>query len=243
MIRHLLVAALVLSLAACGFHLRNALVLPPDLGPVKVQARDRYSPLAESLAQALTRAGAEPATADTPAPSVLDIRAEKWDQNPVSVDERGRAQEFSLRYAVVFELRAGDGGMIVPRQAIELSRDYISVPAASIGTEDEREILEKELRREMTASILRRIDAVARKQGGVALDDEPELEVQATDAARAAMEAAAAMSPPVPEADDAQPRSGEPAPAEPAIPPDPEPSQDDPADAASEDDGPLDPPR
>lgn len=205
MIRHLLVAALVLTLSACGFHLRDALVLPPDLGPVKVQATDRYSPLAESLAQALTRAGAVPATEDTPEPAVLDIRAERWDRTPVSVDERGRAQEFSLRYAVVFELRGGDGRMIVPQQSIELSRDYISVPAASIGTEDEREILEKELRREMTASILRRIDAVARKRGGVVVGeaDEPPLELQTTDAARAAMEAAAAMSPPAPVEDSA----------------------------------------
>lgn len=243
MIRHLLAAALVLALTACGFHLRNALVLPPELGPVKVQARDRYSPLAESLAQALTRAGAEPAGAATPDPSVLDIRAEKWDQTPVSVDERGRAQEFSLRYAVVFELRHGNGEMIVPRQAIELSRDYISVPTSSIGTEDEREILEKELRREMTASILRRIDAVARNRGGVALDGEPELELQATDAARAAMEAAAAMSPPVPAADDAKPVAGEPGTADPRVPVDPEPTGDEPADDGSGDDGPADPPR
>jgi LPS-assembly lipoprotein len=228
MIRRLLVVTLVLMLAACGFHLRNALVLPPDLGPVRVQAKDRYSPLAESLAQALTRAGAEPATADTPDPAVLDIRAEKWDQTPVSVDERGRAQEFSLRYAVVFELRRGDGEMIVPRQAIELSRDYISVPTSSIGTEDEREILEKELRREMTASILRRIDAVARKRGAVVEADQPELEIQRTDAARAAMEAAAEMS--QPPAEDA-----------PASEPDPEPASDDPEEPADTD--PPEPPR
>lgn len=163
MIRRLLLVALVLALTACGFQLRDALLLPPDLGPVKVRANNRYSPLAESLAQALTRAGAVPATEDMEDPTVLDLLAEKWGDTPISVDARGRAQEFSLRYAVVFELRKGDGTVVVPRQSIELSRDYISVPTNSIGTEGERDILVRELQREMSASILRRIDAVARR--------------------------------------------------------------------------------
>jgi LPS-assembly lipoprotein len=41
-----LAVVLVLALSACGFHLRDALQLPPDLGPLLVQAPDPYSPLA-----------------------------------------------------------------------------------------------------------------------------------------------------------------------------------------------------
>lgn len=78
------------------------------------------------------------------------------------MDARGRAQEFSLRYAVVFELRDAGGDIVVPRQVVELSRDYVSPPTNSIGTDSEREILARELRREMGAAIMRRIDAAAR---------------------------------------------------------------------------------
>jgi LPS-assembly lipoprotein len=122
--------------------------------------------LAESVSQAVTRAGAVPATADDVDPAVIDLVAERWGDTPISVDAAGRSQEYSLRYAVIFEMRKGDGTTLVPRQAIELSRDYISAPTNSIGTEGERDILVKELRREMTASLLRRIDAVARSEGG-----------------------------------------------------------------------------
>ncbi|MDQ3617231.1 MAG: hypothetical protein M3374_00630 [Pseudomonadota bacterium] len=164
-IRHFFSAVLVLALSACGFQLRDALVLPPDLGPVKVLSADRYSPLGQSLAQALTRAGAQPATADMSDPAVLELITEQWGDTPISVDSVGRAQEFSLRYAVVFELRQGNGTVLVPRQTIELARDYISVPTDSIGTEGEREILVRELQREMTASVLRRISAVSQTDG------------------------------------------------------------------------------
>ena len=57
MIRRLLPLALVLSLSACGFHLRNALELPDNLGPVRVASADPYSPLAQSLTLALEQQG------------------------------------------------------------------------------------------------------------------------------------------------------------------------------------------
>lgn len=161
-----LLFVLVLVLSGCGFHLRNALVLPADLGPVRVDARDPYSPLADSLALGLERAGAVPAAEGAEDVAVLDLVAERWGNTPLSVDARGRAQEFTLRYAVVFELRSADDELLVPRQVVELSRDYVSPPTNSIGTDSEREILARELRREMSAAILRRIDAAARGVAG-----------------------------------------------------------------------------
>ena len=163
MFRSVLPALLAVSLTACGFQLRDALVLPPDLAPVRIESVDRYSPLAESLSRSLTRAGAVPATEADQEVAVLDIQAERWGDTPISVDSFGRAQEFSLRYAVVFELRQADGTPLVPQQTIELSRDYISVPTRSEGTEGERDILVRELQREMAASVLRRIDTVAKR--------------------------------------------------------------------------------
>jgi LPS-assembly lipoprotein len=161
--RGLVMAAILLTLSACGFHLRDALLLPPDLGPLRVVSPDPYSSLAESLSQALDRAGATPAPADAATDvATLRIVSERWASTPLSVDQNGRAQEYTLRYAVIFRLNRADGNDLVPQQVIELSRDYISVPTNSSGTEGEREILTRELRREMVASILRRIDAASR---------------------------------------------------------------------------------
>jgi LPS-assembly lipoprotein len=162
MTRIALASLLSLLLSACGFHLRDALTLPPDLGPVRVEARDPYSPLALSLQQALRRAGAQVVEGQARDVAVLDIVSERWANTPLSVDAQGRALEYTLRYAVFFELRDADGTLRVPQQGIELSRDYVSPPENTIGTESESEILGRELRREMSAAVLRRIDAAAR---------------------------------------------------------------------------------
>jgi LPS-assembly lipoprotein len=172
-LRSVLALSLLLPLAGCGFQLRNALVLPPDLGPVAVTARDPYSSLADTLARSLERAGATPAATDaTETSTKLEILSEKWADLPIAIDTLGRAQEYSLRYAVVFQLRqpgidtADDGTVkdriLVPQQAVELSRDYIAPPSDSIGRNSERELLVNEMRKDMNAAILRRIDAALR---------------------------------------------------------------------------------
>ncbi|MDH5823375.1 LPS assembly lipoprotein LptE [Luteimonas sp. RD2P54] len=165
MIRPAFIALLVLALAGCGFHLRSALSLPPDLGPVQVVARDPYSPLPEALAQALGRSGAEVrrATRQAENTATLAILSERWASTPISIDARGRAQEYALRYAVVFRLQDAAGEDLVPQQAVELSRDYVASPDDLIGTDSERDLLERELQREMTASIIRRIDGASRQ--------------------------------------------------------------------------------
>ena len=153
--------ALSLLLSACGFHLRNALMLPPDLGPVDIVSSDPYSRLARSVERALAAAGAR-STDRAVDVAVLNIQSERWAALPASLDAQGRAQEYTLRYAVVFSMRDADGRDIVPQQAIELARDYLAPPTDSIGADSERELLSRELEREMTASIIRRIDAVFR---------------------------------------------------------------------------------
>ena len=63
---------------------------------------------------------------------------------------------------MIFSFTHPDGTVLVPEQVIEISRDYVSEPIDATGTATEREILADELRREMSASILRRIDSVIR---------------------------------------------------------------------------------
>ena len=167
----LLLAALVL-LAGCGFHLRNQIALPADLGPVRVVGTSTsYSPLVTSLARGLQAAGAtlaspvgeeQDAAGAGEQVATLRILSERWGDLPIAVDQFGRAQEFSLRYAVVFAFSKADGTDLMPQQVVELSRDYVSPPQDATGTTTEREVLAEELRREMAASILRRVDGVVR---------------------------------------------------------------------------------
>jgi LPS-assembly lipoprotein len=231
MIRNALPVFLALALAGCGFHLRDKLALPEDSPPVQVHSTTPYSELVTILERNLRNAGvtvvprsasgkAETAEA-TEAGEATDtagetgdgtggarmarlvISSERWGNLPIAIDQRGRAQEFSLRYATVFTFRLADGRELVPQQVVELSRDYVSQPTNVTGTSTEREILADELRREMAASILRRIDSVVRANLARAAADEAEPASEASpvpDAAPTSGATPATEAAPAPEA-------------------------------------------
>ncbi|WP_028917834.1 LPS assembly lipoprotein LptE [Pseudoxanthomonas sp. J35] len=170
MIRYVLPVLLALALAGCGFHLRDSLALPEDTPPVLVSSTTPFSELVTTLERNLRNAGATVASREQVAVDKkarvarLEILSERWGDLPIAIDDQGRAQEFSLRYATIFTFRLADGRELVPQQVVELSRDYVSPPEDATGTSTEREILADELRREMAASILRRIDSVVRAE-------------------------------------------------------------------------------
>ncbi len=165
MTRILLALLIAIGLAGCGFHMRNKLMLPADTAAVKVVSSAPYSELAKLLRRSLLASGATLADDDSTLPaSQLQVLSERWGDLPIAIDAQGRAQEYSLRYAVIFIFRREDGSELVPQQVIELSRDYVSPPTDATGTTTEREILADELRREMSASIIRRIDSVVRNE-------------------------------------------------------------------------------
>jgi LPS-assembly lipoprotein len=157
----LLLLLLAAGLAGCGFHPRNTLALADELGPVKVVTADPYSPLAYGLSTDLRRAGAQSAVDGQPS-ATLNIKSEREDSRPLSVDRQAQVREYESRYTVKFELLDAAGKPLVPLQEITLSREYTYDALAPGGSPQEQELLRSELRREMQVAILRRIGAALR---------------------------------------------------------------------------------
>ena len=157
--RRVLILLSVALLASCGFHPRAQLTLPATLGPVTVQTADPYSPLGLELATALDRAGAT-AAAEGARSSALKVTGEAWSTAPLSVDQFARVREYITRYTVDFVVVDADGKLLTEPQRIELSREYTYDINASAGSPAEQELIQRELRRDMQAAILRRLDVV-----------------------------------------------------------------------------------
>lgn len=158
----LLGAALLAS--GCGFKLRQQVTLPDALQSMRVETADPYSPLQRNLEQALRQAGARIVeTAEGNA--VLRVFANRIDRVPLSVGSDGRVEEYLLRYIVEFELVDAAGTAVLPRQAVELERDYTFDTQQAFGTPGEEELVKAELEREMVQALLRRIDAATRVAG------------------------------------------------------------------------------
>jgi len=83
----------------------------------------------------------------------------------LSVGGNARATEYSLRYHVEFSVDDSAGTAIVPKQTIELSRDFTFDASQALGVAAETDLLAKELQQDMIQAILRRLEARS-KAGG-----------------------------------------------------------------------------
>ena len=149
-------------LGACGFKLREQVSLPPNLATLRIEGGDPFATLQRDLDQALRRAGATIVESPGEGVAVLRIVASGIDRLPLSVGDTGRVAEFLLRYTVDFELIDAAGKIVLPRQKIEMDRDYTFDTEQALGTPGEEELVRAELERDMVQTLLRRIDAATR---------------------------------------------------------------------------------
>lgn len=154
-----------LLLAGCGFHLREQAEVPEALKLVRLEIADPGSLLYRDLPAALQRAGAsvqEQAGSDV---ATLRIPISTLGTEALSVGATARVREYTMRYRVELEAVDAAGTVILPRQVIELSRDYTFDETQALGVAAQEDELRKQLQRDMVQAILRRLEALGRAAG------------------------------------------------------------------------------
>ncbi|MEW6647708.1 MAG: LPS assembly lipoprotein LptE [Pseudomonadota bacterium] len=156
-------------LTSCGFHLRGAVELPPQLARTQLAGVDARSELADEITAALEGAGAQVVTAD--ATAQLHISGERENRRLLSVGRTGRASEYEVTYQFSFELREPvvsqdrEGKekvryrVLVPRQSVSLSRDYSFDRNNVLGKGEEEDLLVREMRAFAVRQMLLRLEA------------------------------------------------------------------------------------
>lgn len=158
--RSIVVLLLTGLLSACGFHLAKEAQLPAAMSRIAVQGADPYSPLIVDLGKALARSGSRLVEADAGPGAVLRFGANSVRTDVLSVGGNARANEYTIRHHVEFDVVAADGKVLLAPQVIELSRDFTFDASQALGVAAEQELLIDELRRDMVQAILRRLQAV-----------------------------------------------------------------------------------
>lgn len=160
-LRFLPLAFAAVLAAGCGFHLRKEAELPASMKKVHIQIADPNSPLAKDLAKALPRSGSQVVEQVEDGVAVMNISANAFSTDVLSVGGNARATEYSLRYHVEFEVQDAAGTSLLPKQTIELSRDFTFDATQALGVAAETDLLTQELERDMVQTILRRLEALA----------------------------------------------------------------------------------
>ncbi len=157
--RHLLILTL-LTLTACGFHLRGSVTIPPYLNTLQLQDANPATRIAPELQRALQDEGVTITDDTAQANAVLRLQSESFSRRVQAVDASGKAQEYGLHYNVVFSVLGPDGTVWLSAANVSTARDLRFDEGAVLGAGGEQEQLQAEMRAEVVRGILRQLARV-----------------------------------------------------------------------------------
>lgn len=157
-LRRALFACLLLSLAACGFHLRGT--QPQDLafGFHSLYLKtDAETPFAQELRKAL-QANAVSVSGDAAgAQLLLEVGAEQFGKNILSLSGSGRVREYQLYYRVPLRAVDAQGVEWVRSEALSLTRIMAYDDTQILAKEQEEAQLYRDMRSDAVGQTIRRL--------------------------------------------------------------------------------------
>ncbi|HEX6612894.1 MAG TPA: LPS assembly lipoprotein LptE [Rhodanobacteraceae bacterium] len=149
-------------LSACGFHLRRSAPLPASMQQQVYLNVSGGGELPRDLSRALNVRKVQVLDQSAPGVAELDVKAQ-FRTDVLTSSGFSRVGEYAVRYHVDFSLKDGEGNVVLPQQGIDLSHEFTFDPFQAIGTSAQSEVIERDLTREMTDAIMRRLEAAGRK--------------------------------------------------------------------------------
>lgn len=156
----LLAAALVLSLAGCGFHLRGTSGV--DLSARSVVIQDQGAPsIAVELRRELSYAQVPVTGNVSQADLIVRLSGEQYDQRVLSVDpSTGKVREYEIGYQVTLTVTRPDGTLLAEAETIDLLRDYTFDEGSVLGTFAQEGVIRQEILRDAAQSVMRRLESL-----------------------------------------------------------------------------------
>lgn len=159
--RLLLVQALLLPLAGCGFELRKA----PDFAFRGIYVNTTSAPaLGNELKRNLNAQGTvrllDAPPTDDGGDVVLDLLSDQREKTVVGVNTTGQVREFQLRVRVRFRLRTPRGKLLLPDTELLQQRDISYNETFALAKEAEEVQMYRDMQSDIVQQLLRRLAAV-----------------------------------------------------------------------------------
>lgn len=149
----------LLLLTGCGFKLRGAYQLPAAMHTTYLDSAKKNSTLSRALIRSLKASNitiASHAAADV---AVFKLFNERKTKRIVSVDGNGRAREYTLTYAISFQVTAEDKEFSIESQFVQIDRDFVFDTEDVLGNSREESKLYEEMQQDIIRLILLRLQS------------------------------------------------------------------------------------
>ena len=153
---------MLLTLGACGFHLRGTQVNATKVGVSAIAVKSLSAQqVADQVISQLQLGGTKIINATDKKAHILTLRNEGFVRDMLSVSaDTGKVKEYQLTFHVIMSLSGPGAKLLVNNETIEVSRDYTFDESSILGKSNEEASLREDLIRQVSAQIVRRVNAV-----------------------------------------------------------------------------------
>jgi len=164
-LRNFILSLLILITASCGYHLRRPIELPEQYKTLYVQGASVA--LRKEIKKAVKTSSVKLVSTPEEAGMVLNIVEDNLTQNVLSLSSTGKATEYELYYLLTFDLLTVEGDILMPRETIELSRDYFDDQSGDtvLGKAAEANTIREEMYKQAVRNLFDRARGSLRRLG------------------------------------------------------------------------------
>lgn len=131
---------LVVTASSCGFQIRGAADVPPEMQRTYIATADRHSGFYQALRRELSSAGIELVDSPVDATSIFNIHTDITNQRVLSVSARNVPTEYEVFYIVNYSLVSGPTMLMQPRTQTQ-TRFYTWDETLVLGKQMEQQTL------------------------------------------------------------------------------------------------------
>ena len=155
-------AFIFISLSACGFQMRGS----QSLTVAKITHLNLRSVSADALTREVkSQLQMDGVAVSSSADYTLTLVNETYKRSILSISPKtGKAEEFQLTLSARVSISKKGMNDLVSNEAITASRDYLFDEDALLGKASEERLLKENLRRQLAAAVIRRLNATVNNQ-------------------------------------------------------------------------------
>ncbi len=150
---------IVLLLAACGFQMRGAASVPPEMARTYIAADDQRSLFYRRLRDSLRGIGVNVVDSPVEATATFSIVSDIAGQRVLSVSARNVPREFEVFYTVFYSVQTEDAILLAARSQT-LTRDYTWDETRVLGKEKEEALLREAIVDDLVRIVLIQLSAI-----------------------------------------------------------------------------------
>ncbi len=153
---------LTLLLTGCGFHLRGDLILP-ELYQRIYLVDNGNNDIAKPLRAALESVGTKLEPTPESATSVVTILSSGVQRRALNVAGKS-IREYELQLNVSFVVQDHEGKQVAGQETVSVIRNFRNNNTNVLGSDNEEQIIRREMNQSAVIKILRRMKAIAEYQ-------------------------------------------------------------------------------